>query len=127
MNAKQLIAAVALITAGVTTGSAAFAGDYQVGGEAYVSFPIPSMTKSTAEVRAELVQARAEGQKVGGESYTTIATSNATNGKTRSEVLAELSQARNDGLAVGGESYVAFAPATPARVSSDAVQTAKSK
>ncbi|MCU6433957.1 DUF4148 domain-containing protein [Undibacterium sp. Jales W-56] len=127
MNAKNLIAAVALIAAGVTTGTAAFAGDYQVGGEAYVSFPIPDMIKSTAEVRAELVKARAEGQPVGGESYTTVATSNATNGKTRSEVLAELSQARNEGFVVGGESYVAFAPAAPAHVTADTVQTAKNK
>ncbi|MES2071073.1 MAG: DUF4148 domain-containing protein [Pseudomonadota bacterium] len=111
MNAKQLIAAVALIA----TGSVAFAADYQVGGEAYVSFPVPSMTKT------------AETAKATGVTPTAAVASKSSNGRTRAEVIAEIAQARAEGVNVGGDSYVAFAPAAPARVAPAAVQTATSK
>ena len=101
MNAKQLIVAVALIATGVTTGSVAFAADNQVGGEAYVSFPIPSMTKTKTDT--------------------------VSNGKTRAEVVAELSQARAAGLPVGGEAYVSFAPAKTQRPVVEATQISQNK
>lgn len=101
MNAKQLIAAVALIATGVTTGSVAFAADHQVGGEAYVSFPIPSMTKTKTDT--------------------------VSNGKTRAEVVAELSQARAAGVPVGGEAYVSFAPAKTQRPVVEATQISQKK
>ncbi|HTD06554.1 DUF4148 domain-containing protein [Undibacterium sp.] len=110
MNAKQLIAAVALIA----TGSVAFASDYQVGGEAYASFPIPSMIKTGAEPAKAAPAA--------------VAVANtSSNGKTRAEVIAELAQARAEGTNVGGEAYVASNPATPARVAAETVKTATSK
>lgn len=83
MNAKQLIAAVAML---VSTG-AAFAGD----ATEYVEFGKIKSTKTRAEVRAELQQASAEG-KVGQYSefveYTQVASS-----KTRDEVRQEAVQA----------------------------------
>ncbi len=110
MNAKQLFAAVALIATG-----SAFAGNYQVGGEAYASFPIPSMIKTTTEAKAAPTTVAAAG----------ISTS--TTGKTRAEVIAELAQARAEGNTVGGDEYVASNPATPARVAPETVKTATSK
>lgn len=107
MNAKQLIAAAALTFAG----SAAFAADFQVGGDAYVSFPVPSMTNSVTKSAA--VQA-APAQL-------------ASAGKTRAEVTSELAQARGAGQPVGGEAYVNFPQAKPARVSLEVMQTASGK
>ncbi|GGC98217.1 hypothetical protein GCM10011396_52200 [Undibacterium terreum] len=107
MNAKQLIAAVALIT----TGSIAFAGDYQVGGEAYASFPIPSMIKTTETAKA---------------APAAVATSNSAS-KTRAEVIAELTQARAAGATVGGDTYVAEAPVAAAKATPETVKTATSK
>ncbi|MES2104976.1 MAG: DUF4148 domain-containing protein [Pseudomonadota bacterium] len=109
MNAKQLIAAVALIT----TGSLAFAGSYQVGGEAYVSFPIPSMTKTD--------EAKAAPSAI-------AANSSSSASKTRAEVIAELAQARTDGATVGGDTYVVSNQAAPARVAApETAKTAASK
>lgn len=107
MNAKQLMAAVALIA----TGSLAFAGDYQVGGEAYVSFPIPSMTKTTETAKAAPVA---------------LASSNSAS-KTRAEVIAELVQARAAGATVGGDTYVAEAPVATVKATPETVKTATSK
>ncbi|WP_394782190.1 DUF4148 domain-containing protein [Undibacterium sp.] len=109
MNAKHIFAAVALIATG-----SAFAGNYQVGGEAYASFPIPSMSKTT--------EAKAAPATVAANSIST-----STNGKTRAEVIAELAQARAEGDTVGGAEYVAAAPVAAARVAPETVKTATSK
>jgi len=99
MKTKQLIAAAVL----TLTGAAAFAAD-QVGGEAYVSFPIPNSfshtaasTKTKAEVQAELVQARAEGQLTGGEEYVSSVSKNTTSTLSRAEVKAEAIKAAKNG------------------------------
>jgi hypothetical protein len=88
MNAKTLIAAVALTITG-----AAFAGETPNSSEAYVSFPIPqtfaksfSGNKTVAEVRADQEKARADGQAVGGESY--VATPAKTAAKPEAKVEA---------------------------------------
>lgn len=69
---------LSIAVATVLLGAAALAGaaDSPVGGEAYVSFSIPdSFSKSAAgektraEVKAELKQARLQGQPAGGEEY----------------------------------------------------------
>lgn len=92
MKTTQIIAAAVLSL----SGAAAFAADAQFGSEPYVSFPLSnsfsnaaSGSKTKAEVKAELVQARAEGQSVGGEAY--VATAGKTTGSSlsRAEVKAE--------------------------------------
>ncbi|HTD03623.1 DUF4148 domain-containing protein [Undibacterium sp.] len=100
MKATQIIAAAVL----TLTGAAAFAAGNQVGGDAYVSFPIPNSfshsaasDKTKAEVRAELVQARAEGQLVGGEEYVSTVDKNTTSTLSRAEVKAEAIKAAKNG------------------------------
>lgn len=106
MNAKQLIASVALLTA---TGAVfAQAAEYEVPNANFVS------TKTRAEVVAELKQAQNAGTYVaGGEAYSgdrvimaqTARPQNApavAAGKTRAEVIAELQQAKADGSFVAG-------------------------
>ncbi|MES2105085.1 MAG: DUF4148 domain-containing protein [Pseudomonadota bacterium] len=99
MNAKQLIAAAVL----TLTGAAAFAAGNQVGGEAYVSFPIPNTfsktaasSKTKAEVQAELVQARTEGQLIGGEEYVSTV-GKTTSTVSRADVKAEAIKAAKNG------------------------------
>jgi hypothetical protein len=79
--------------------SSAMAADYQVGGEAYASFPIPNSfsktaasSKTRAEVKAELAQARSQGQQSGGEEYASFPAT----GKNE----AALARARSDAEAV---------------------------
>ncbi|GGC62177.1 DUF4148 domain-containing protein [Undibacterium terreum] len=100
MKAKQIIAATVL----ALTGAAAFAAGNQVGGEAYVSFPIPNTfshtatsEKTKAEVKAELVQARAEGHVVGGEEYVSIVGKNTNSTVSRADVKAEAIKAAKNG------------------------------
>ncbi len=100
MKTTQMIAAAVLSL----SGAAAFAADAQFGSEPYVSFPVSnsfshaaSGSKTKAEVQVELVQARAEGQSVGGEAY--VATVGKTTGSSlsRTEVKAEaIKAAAND-------------------------------
>ncbi|MFZ6645999.1 DUF4148 domain-containing protein [Undibacterium sp. TJN25] len=92
MNTKHIIAASLLIL----TGATAFAADYQTGGEAYASFPIPNSfsnaplgQKTRAEVKAELAQARAEGQLVSGDAYPFQSEKTAPTTLSRAEVKAE--------------------------------------
>ena len=121
MNAKQLIAAVAVFAAA----SSAFA-DPTGNFTDFVNLP---SSKTRAEVTAELRQARNEGSYTiaGGQEFVTtttqtagIATSRAntavaaTPAKTRAEVVAELKQAQAAGsYIVGGEEYAS--PAAVAR------------
>ncbi|MFZ6646259.1 DUF4148 domain-containing protein [Undibacterium sp. TJN25] len=99
MKATQVIAAAVL----ALTGATAFASGYQVGGEEYASFPIPNTfsktaasSKTKAEVRAELVQARAEGQLIGGEEYvSTVGKTSST--VSRDDVKAEAIKAAKNG------------------------------
>ncbi|WP_394781887.1 DUF4148 domain-containing protein [Undibacterium sp.] len=97
MKTKQIIAAAVL----TLTGVAAFAAP--VGGDAYVSFPIPNTfsktavsTKTKAEVQAELVQARSEGQLTGGEEYVSTV-GKTTSTVSRAEVKAEAIKAAKNG------------------------------
>ncbi|MFZ6644953.1 DUF4148 domain-containing protein [Undibacterium sp. TJN25] len=99
MKATQIIAAAVL----TLTGVAAFAAGAPVGGEAYVSFPIPNTfsktaasTKTKAEVQAELVQARSEGQLIGGEEYVSTV-GKTTSTVSRAEVKAEAIKAAKNG------------------------------
>ncbi len=96
MKAKQIIAAAVL----TLTGAAAFAA----GGEAYVSFPMPDTfshsavsNKTKAEVQTELVQARAEGQLVGGEQYVSTVGKKTTSTLSRAEVKAEAIKSAKNG------------------------------
>ena len=99
MKTTQMIAAAVLSL----SGAAAFAADAQFGSEPYVSFPVSnsfshaaSGSKTKAEVKAELVQARAEGQSVGGEEYVSTV-GKATSTVSRAEVKAEaIKAAAND-------------------------------
>lgn len=82
MNAKQLIAAVAVFAA---AGSVFAAGDLQ-------SFPEQEnfvSTKTRAEVHAEIAQARAEGVLAHNEVSTSAPVVAAVSVKTREEVRAE--------------------------------------
>lgn len=110
MNAKQLIAAVAVFAAA----GSAFANST----DAYVEFTNVVSTKTRAEVVAELKQAQAEGSYVVGgveypnqfaaSTYTARqhAAAPAASGKTRAEVIAELKQAQADGTyVVGGQEF----------------------
>lgn len=83
MNAKQLIAAVAMFA----TAGAVFAGD----NKEYVDFSDVKSTKTRAEVRAELEQAYAEG-KVGQYSEFVVHPQFAS-AKSRDEVRREAVQA----------------------------------
>jgi hypothetical protein len=83
MNAKKLIAAVAVFAA---AGSAfAIDGETPVEQKNFVS------SKSRADVMAEIAQARAQGMPVGGEAYP-AAPMIANTGRTRAEVSAEARQ-----------------------------------
>ena len=93
MNAKKLIAVVAMLAAGGST----FAGEATTS-EDSVNF---HSTKTRAEVIAEFNQAKADGTYIGsGEIYeiqsAQVNASN-TSGKPRAEVRAELAQALADG------------------------------
>jgi hypothetical protein len=83
MNAKQLIAAVAML---VST-SAVFAGDTTE----YVEFGKAKSTKTRAEVRAELQQAYAEGKV--GQYAEFVEQTQIASSKTRDEVRQEAVQA----------------------------------
>ncbi|WP_394778311.1 DUF4148 domain-containing protein [Undibacterium sp.] len=92
MNSKHIIAASLLALVGV----GAFAADYQSGGEAFASFSIPNSfsgsavsQKTRAEVKAELAQARAEGQLVSGDAYPFQSEKTAPANLSRAEVKAE--------------------------------------
>ncbi len=86
MNAKKLIAAVAVFAAT----SSAFANEW-------VDFNDFQSTKTRAEVSAELKEAQAQGAYVaGGEEFTTPDVPFAST-KTRAQVMAELKQAQEDG------------------------------
>jgi uncharacterized protein YciI len=134
MNAKQLIASVALLAA---TGAVfAQAAEYEVPNANFVS------TKTRAEVVAELKQARTAGTFVaGGEVYSgdrvimaqTARPQNApavATGKTRAEVIAELQQAKAEGRFVaGGTEFPNDAPvmAKNLRNRGEAIESAGSK
>lgn len=135
MNAKQLIAAAALISA---TGAVfAQSTEFVRPDENFVS------TKTRAEVMAELKQARIDGlYAVGGEEYpnqvlaasktvrSQVAAAPApVSGKTRAEVIAELQQARAEGYAVGGEEFPNQVPvlAKGIRVRGEAIESAQIK
>ena len=111
MNAKQLIAAVLVFSAT----SAAFAQQVEANPNA--------VTKTRAQVTAELQQAQADGSAA---SYGFLGTSNPAaaagkaaqaqsenvivRGKTRAEVLAELKQAQADGTLVTGSTIAYDVP-----------------
>lgn len=98
MKTKQMIAAAIL----TFSGAAVFAGDF--GGEPYVNFPVPNSfsnaatgSKTKAEVQAELVQARAQGQYTGGEAYVSMVGKNTSSTVSRAEVKADaIKAAAND-------------------------------
>ncbi|MGE5652014.1 MAG: DUF4148 domain-containing protein [Bacillota bacterium] len=96
MNAKNLIAALTVMTA---AGSAFAESTYP-----YVDFGGVVSTKTRAEVVAETkqqaVQPVAQTEWV---DFTRVAT-----GKTRAEVRAELAQARAEGQLAGNQEYVDF-------------------
>ncbi|MCU6434914.1 DUF4148 domain-containing protein [Undibacterium sp. Jales W-56] len=79
MNTKQLFAAASLIALTVGT---AFAAD-----------TAPTSTKTRAEVVAELAQARAAGEQVGGEEFAWFATPQAVIAKTATEPKTETAKA----------------------------------
>ncbi|MFZ6672927.1 DUF4148 domain-containing protein [Undibacterium sp. Rencai35W] len=79
MNAKQIFAAASLIA--LTTG-AAFAAD-----------TTPTSTKTRAEVVAELAQARAAGEQIGGEEFAWFATPKTVVAKTTTEPKTETATA----------------------------------
>ena len=134
MNAKQLIASVALLTA---TGAVfAQVSEYEVPNANFVS------TKTRAEVIAELKQAKVAGTFVaGGEVYSgerviVAQTARPTNapvlaaGKTRAEVIAELEQAKADGSFVaGGTEYPNDVPVVAKNLRSrgEAIESASGK
>ena len=134
MNAKQMIASFALLTA---TGAVfAQAAEYEVPNAKVVS------TKTRAEVMAELKQAQTAGTFVaGGEVYSgdrvimaqTARPQNApvvAAGKTRAEVIAELQQAKADGnFVAGGTEYPNDVPvvAKNLRNRGEAIESAGSK
>jgi hypothetical protein len=84
MNAKQLIAAVAVF---VSAGSAFAAAGYTPPAEGFVS------SKSRAEVVSELKQARANGELSGKEYVDSADIRTATAPRSREEVRAEAAQA----------------------------------
>lgn len=84
MNAKQLIAAVAVFAA---AGSAFAAGNTE-----YVDFSDFHSTKTRAEVRAELVQAKQQEQVAQNKEYVDF--TNVASDKSRDEVRKEAQAAR---------------------------------
>ncbi|MEC4720559.1 DUF4148 domain-containing protein [Noviherbaspirillum sp. CPCC 100848] len=100
MNAKKLIAAVAVFTAT----SSAFASEW-------VDFSNFKSTKTRAEVVAEIEQANANGQLARNSEFVEFKSTPVASGKTRAEVRAELERAYADGqLATNGSSeFVEFA------------------
>lgn len=99
MNAKKLIAAVAVFAAT----SSAFASEW-------VDFSNFKSTKTRAEVVAEIKQANANGQVAGNSEFVEFKSAPVASGKTRAEVRAELEKAYADGqLATNGSSeFVEF-------------------
>ncbi|HTD06483.1 DUF4148 domain-containing protein [Undibacterium sp.] len=90
MKAIQAIAALAMLLAS----GISYSSDYMVGGENYVDFPIPSMTKHDTSARTDVTNARFNGQLSGFESNTASNANKSAGGKTRAEVINELVQAR---------------------------------
>lgn len=86
MNAKQLIAAVAVLAAANT----AFAAEW-------VEFTDFKSTKTRAEVMAELKQAQADGSYAAARQEAVNPAANFTGTKTRAQVMAELEQSKADG------------------------------
>ena len=86
MNAKQIIAAVAAMSAFVAAGSV-FAADNGM----YVEHLNVPTTKTRAEVRAELEQAQAAGTLAGNSEF--VEHIHVASGKTREEVRGEAVQA----------------------------------
>ena len=134
MNAKQLIAAVAVLAAA----GSALADDTG----AYVDFTNVVSTKSRAEVVAELKQAQSEGSYVlGGEEYPNqfaastysvrpYVAAPVASGKSRAQVIAELKQAQADGsYVVGGEEFAGQAPvlARNSRTGTQSIESAQHK
>lgn len=99
MNAKKMIAAVAVFAA---TGSA-FASEW-------VDFSNFKSTKTRAEVVAELNQAKASGQVAGNSEFVEFKSTPVASGKTRAEVRAELEKAYADGQVAnnGTSEFVEF-------------------
>jgi len=89
MNAKNLIAAVAVFAA---AGSAFADSTYP-----YVDHSGFVSTKSRAEVIAELNQANANGQVAHNTEFVEFTNKNVASGKTRAEVRAELEKAYAEG------------------------------
>jgi hypothetical protein len=86
MNAKQIFAAIAVMSAFTVTGSA-FAADNGM----YVEHVNVPSTKTRAEVRAELEQANAEGRIAGGSEF--VEHTRVASSKSRDEVRREAIQA----------------------------------
>lgn len=89
MNAKKLIAAVAVFAA---TGSVFAAQTYP-----YVDFSGVQSTKTRADVTAELKDAQAQGNYVAGGQEFTAPDAQFASSKSRTQVVAELKQAQADG------------------------------
>lgn len=103
MNAKKLLAAVAVFAA---AGSALAQQTYP-----YVDFSGVQGTKTRAEVVAELKQAQAEGNYVAGGQEFTAPDAHFASTKSRAEVVAELRRAQEEGnYIVGGEEYAGQLP-----------------
>lgn len=101
MNAKKLIAAVAVFAAT----SSAFASEW-------VDFNDFQSTKTRAEVAAQLKDAQASGNYVVGGREFTAPDARFASAKTRAQVVAELKQSQADGsYAVLQQEYEGQAPA----------------
>ena len=98
MNAKNLIAAVAVFAAA----GSAFAGQTYP----YVDFGGFQGTRTRAEVAAELQQAQSAGNYVVGGEETLSPVADFVPAKSRAQVVAELRHAQEGGAyVVGGEEY----------------------
>ncbi|HJV79418.1 DUF4148 domain-containing protein [Noviherbaspirillum sp.] len=121
MNAKNLIAAVAVLTA---AGSALADQTYP-----YVDFSNHASTKTRAEVIAEMQAATPAELQAKNTEYVEFKTA-AVPGKTRAEVRAELEQAYASGqVATGNNEYVEFTHVASTRsreeVRNEAMQAAR--
>jgi hypothetical protein len=101
MNAKHLVAAFAVFAAA----GSVFAQEFVVPDANFVS------TRTRAEVKAEIAQARADGTfDVKDYEYPIVARSGAA--KNRTEVKAEIAQARADGILVVSDAAYPVLPKT---------------
>jgi hypothetical protein len=92
MNAKKMIAAVAVFAAT----SSAFASEW-------VDFSDFKSTKTRAEVMAELKQANADGQLAGNSEFVEFKNTQVASGKTRDEIRQQAVAAAKAKTAAAGE------------------------